>query len=121
MTGAGFMQAFRLLPFDAAVGDDFLPAADLALDAAAHRLGCAVCRHAAKAGEALLDIALGEDGTELAIEVVDRRLGRAGRDREAEPRAEFDALERLADRRHFGQQWIAPGRGEGERAQPAAA
>src|SRR3954470_22257454 len=112
MTGAGFMQAFRLLPFDAAVSDDFLPAADLALDAAAHRLGSAVRRHAAKAGEALLDIALGEDGTEFPIEGVDRRLGRPGGAGEAEPRAELDALERLADRRHFGQQRIAPGRGE---------
>src|SRR3954469_1824838 len=97
MTGAGFMQAFRLLPFDAAVSDDFLPAADLALDAAAHRLGRAVRRHAAKAGDAPLGVGRGGERAELAIQIVDGRPRRAWRYREAEPGAEFDALERLAN------------------------
>src|SRR5262245_57208946 len=109
MTGAGFMRFLLLLALDAAVGDDLLPAVDLALDPRAHRLGAARRGHAAEAGEPLVRVGLAEDRGELAVQVVDGGARRAGRDGEAEPGAELDAPQGLAHGRHLGQQRVAAG------------
>ena len=105
------------LPLDAARLHDALPARDFLLDAASPsaRARKAPARRRSRRSARASRPARGSRAVRCSGDR--RRARRAGRDGEAEPGAELDALQRLADRRHVGHQRIAAGGGERERAQ----